>query len=67
MLVLEVSLIGPAFSVLGVERGGASLMYGTRCLLPDVVQADMQVWHEVSRAGRELINLLPLRSLRRLH
>lgn len=42
-------------------------MYGTRCLLPDVVQADMQVWHEVSRAGRELINLLLLRSLRRSH
>lgn len=48
MLVLEVSLIGPAFSVRGVERGGAaSLMYGTRCPLPDVVQAYMQVWHEV--------------------
>lgn len=59
MLVLEVSLIRPTFSVLGVERGGASLMYGTRCPLPDVVQAYMQVWHEVFRAGRELINLLP--------
>lgn len=45
--------------MLGVERGGASLMYGTRCLLPDVEQAYMQVWHEGFRAGRELINLLP--------
>lgn len=52
MLVLEVSLIRPTFSARGVERGGASLMYGTRCPLPDVVQADMQVWHEASFQGR---------------
>lgn len=51
MLVLEVSLIRPVFSVWGVDRGAASLMYGTRCPLPDVVQADMQVWHEASFQG----------------
>lgn len=41
MLVLEASLIRPTFSV---ERE-SGLMYGTRCLLPDVVQAVMKVWH----------------------
>lgn len=59
MLVLEVSLIRPTFRVRGVECGGASLMYGTRCPLPDVVRAYMQVWHEVFRTGCELINRLP--------
>lgn len=52
MLVLEVSLIRPTFTVCGacnVEE--LVLMYGTRCPLPDVVQADKQVWHEASFQG----------------